>query len=45
LPKQGGAGRTTTSDITDVRYTAAQVWRDGEEPWTVELIAPEDEAR
>ncbi len=32
-------------DITDVRYTAAQVWRDGDEPWTVELIAPEDEAR
>jgi hypothetical protein len=29
-------------DITDVRYAAAQVWRDGDEPWTVELIASED---
>jgi hypothetical protein len=31
-------------DITDVRYAIAQVWRDVEEPWTVELIAPEDAA-
>jgi hypothetical protein len=32
-------------DITDVRYVGAMVWRDGDEPWTVELIAAEDAAR
>jgi hypothetical protein len=32
-------------DVTDVRYAAAHVWRDGDEPWTVDLIAPEDAAR
>jgi hypothetical protein len=32
-------------DITDSRYVLAQVWRDGDEPWTVDLIATEDTAR
>ena len=32
-------------DTTDIRYATAQVWCDGDEPWTVELIAPEDAAR
>ena len=29
-------------DTTDVRYAVAQMWRDGDDPWIVDLIAVED---
>ncbi len=38
-------GRAYQQHGTDLRYVAAQVWRDGDEPWMVELVAAEDAAR
>src|SRR5436190_9188966 len=32
-------------EATEVQFVAAQAWRNGDGPWTVELIATEDLAR
>lgn len=38
-------GRAYHQFGTDIRYVAAQVWRDGDGQWTVDVIAAEDTAR